>query len=213
MPKGLLAALPSFGIVIITAACLAGLSYADYTVLFRPQLEERTSSVTIKNPNESDVEPQVNVTSLFGTLKPQSTPIASDLPETRLQLILKGTFTHNEEGRQSALINANKGLTVRYFLGDDVSPGASIVSIEPGIVTLRRNGQDEILKLPLLSEQHERLANTSQKLAHTTISPNQPSTTTHINSGYTKPSSQIANQHKIKLQERLEKLRANQRKN
>lgn len=211
--KGLLTALPSLGVVIVAAAGLAGLAYADYKALFQTQLEKNLSIVAITNDKENGVEPRTDVTNLFGTLEPQATPTTSDLPETRLQLTLKGTFTHSEKHLQSALISANKNLTTRYILGDEVIPGAPIISIEPGIVTLRRNGQDEILKLPLLSQQHEKSENKTQAATRTAINSGQSYTTNLVYKDYTKINSQLSNQEKIKLKKRLDKLRSNQQKN
>ena len=153
-----------------------------------------------------------NIGTLFGIANVHVDPVAKALPETRLNLTLKGTFTHSEDSRQSALISTNNGDTARHFLGEDISPGAKIISIEPGIIILRRNGQDEVLKLPLLASQQASSAKASRSHKHRVLNTPERFTT---KTPTTKPTAntQTTQQHRNNLKKRLEKLRINQRGN
>lgn len=74
------------------------------------------------------------------------------LPETPLNLKLFGTIAHTEENLSSAWISANNNSPVRYFLNQKVEGQSELVHVAEGYVVLRRNGEDELLKLPMLRD-------------------------------------------------------------
>jgi len=125
------------------------------------------------------------------------------IPETRLKLVLKGTFTHELDSNASALISEQNKNTVRYYIGDNIPGNAELISVHAGEIILRRNGQDELLKLPILSGDRELKAN-HIKTANTA------STSTPIQ--HQKPlaqsSSSPSSRHQQKLKERLARLRS-----
>lgn len=193
----------SVAISLLGVAGLASLAYSDYSQLNRQPLTlaGKTPSKVIIHP-ETDENTFTSIDKLFGEPKKEGpAPIPSDLPETRLKLTLRGTFTHREDARQSALISSDKGKSIRYYTGDEISPGTKIVAIEAGMVTLRRNGQDEVLKLPLLSDSQEREQHRPQRRAG--IQPSRAIQT--INPAG--QSVELENERREKLKERLEKLR------
>ena len=210
MPQGWLTALPAILLATILTGGLVGLAYLDYAKLNQqpPKIPSTQKIVKTERLLEKGLASSINISNLFGNAKTQTSPVIAELPETHLNLTLMGTFTHQESSSQSALISTQKGAAVRYYLAEEVAPGTKIITIEPGIVTLRRNGQDEILKLPLLSDKRERAPTVSQHLPQPTSANIIPSAT-----GRTHQNSQVANERKSRLKARLEKLRTQQRKN
>lgn len=107
-----------------------------------------------ENPSTNRASQQSSLTKplpLFGVVAPPpSNPNEMDiesLPETRLELSLVGTFTHADTGQASALIAEEGGRARQIFIGEAIVEDAILVQVQQGYVTLRRNGQDEILKL------------------------------------------------------------------
>lgn len=118
------------------------------------QLLQTTTFAPTDNPATNQSFQEFSPTKplpLFGVvLPPPSNPNEIDiesLPETRLELRLIGTFTHSDARQASALI-AEEGSDARQiFVGETIIEDAVLVQVQKGYVTLRRNGQDEILKL------------------------------------------------------------------
>lgn len=111
---------------------------------------------------------------LFGS--PQQSPTEDadrhkPLPQTRLKLVLSGTFTHHNSEKASALIGSNPRQTKRYRAGDTLPGGAELTAIHKGFVTLRYNGQEEVLQFVGRKNPTHRTAPSPQTLSHN----NQPS--------------------------------------
>ena len=208
MPQGWSTTLPAILLATALASGFFGLTYSDYVTLNHriPQLLSPQKATHTEHFQEADLAPSAKLLNLFGSARVQTAPVVAELPETRLNLTLKGTFTHQEDSSQSALISTQNGAAVRYYSGEEIAPGTKIVSIEPGLITLRRNGQDEILKLPLLSDKSSRAPTVSQHLVQSASTDSMPLATAR-----THRDSQIANQRKNKLKARLEKLRTQKR--
>ncbi|MDM3872572.1 type II secretion system protein N [Porticoccus sp. W117] len=95
------------------------------------------------------------VAQLFGTQQvkaeaPNTKPV-KDIPLTRLNLKLIGTFSHSDHKSASALIAHGNKPSKRYYGGETVPGGAELVSVTPSSVILRRNGRDEVLLFPRIS--------------------------------------------------------------
>ncbi len=98
---------------------------------------------------------------LFGTFagttpvgdEPQLDPtLISDVPETTLELTLKGTIWDSEHDRAVAIIEYRDEEKV-YSIGDPVVPGATLYLVEPHRVILQRTGgRLEELNLAELSQ-------------------------------------------------------------
>ena len=71
------------------------------------------------------------------------------LPETRLELKLKGTFTNSDPDKSSAVLSAPSGKTKLIFVGQRITADSMLVKVDRELVVLRRNGKDEILRLPI----------------------------------------------------------------
>ncbi|MEM7501392.1 MAG: type II secretion system protein GspC [Pseudomonadota bacterium] len=101
----------------------------------------------------ANVEAIANV-HVFGEAKeidepqePVPTP-TEDLAETRLALTLKGTMAGTDDELTVAIIEDNTKEEKIYAIGDAVAAGATLHSVYPDQVVLRRGGVLESLKLP-----------------------------------------------------------------
>ncbi|MDX2349626.1 MAG: type II secretion system protein N [Porticoccus sp.] len=192
----------------MTAVVLALMVKDDYghlvpTKALSPK-SDALSEELIK-PNQSTLITNNEVGMLFGRhMAEESAPKQKDIPETRLDLVLKGTFTHTENKKASALIAKANQDTERFFIGDLVPGDAELVAVNLGEVILRRNGQDESLKLPMLKEDERVTRELSRQRA--TPMAQASSTTPAENSKATNSA-----QHQ-KLKERLARLRDNRSK-
>jgi general secretion pathway protein C len=71
-----------------------------------------------------------------------------NLPETTLQLTLKGIYSDPDEAWGSAIIAVPGKEDHVYLIGDTIPGGAVLLDIYEDRVILRRAGQLEVLKLP-----------------------------------------------------------------
>jgi len=71
-----------------------------------------------------------------------------DVPETRLQLTLRGVFASDESRSARAIIGDPKGKEEGYAVGDPLPGGAKLSEIYPDRIILERNGRFETLRLP-----------------------------------------------------------------
>lgn len=120
-------------------------------------------------PAENSAAPQTSQQSefashlpLFGLVQPPPAEDEADiesLPETRLELRLIGTFTHIDNRQASALIAEENSSARQIFVGETIVEDAILVAVDKGYVTLRRNGQNEILKLATYGSPEQSQAN------------------------------------------------------
>ncbi|MFD1217672.1 MULTISPECIES: type II secretion system protein N [Microbulbifer] len=71
-----------------------------------------------------------------------------NIPFTQLNLVLSGVLSSNVSERASALIAERGKPAERVYVGDTVSGGAEVYSVEVDHIILRRNGQMEKLSYP-----------------------------------------------------------------
>lgn len=102
----------------------------------------------------ADIQTIVNA-HLFGNYSAEE-PVADldpvDAPDTRLSLELRGTIAANESEQALAIISEKGGDEHVYAIGDAVPGNASLHSVHPDRVLLRRAGQLETLRLPRAEE-------------------------------------------------------------
>lgn len=70
------------------------------------------------------------------------------LPETQLNLVLRGVLAIEDKRRAQAIIAQPNGQEQPYGIGDGLPGGAVLKEIRPTSVVLLRNGQYETLSLP-----------------------------------------------------------------
>ena len=190
--------------LMFAALTIAGIglaSYTDFWVVkgYDTQHLNRSNNPNIDSNSNNLDEIQINsLKGLFGiasreTEKEQS---AQNLPETRLELTLKGTFTHEEKDKASALIARKNGSTTRYFVGDKVED-AELLAVDNGFVTLRRNGKKEKLQLPIMVGERISSGAPNPRIVEPTVLQQQP----------TPDDMSIAEQRRLNLQKRLSKLK------
>lgn len=87
---------------------------------------------------------------LFGevAVEPPAPQTPVDAPPTELQLELRGVVASSDVALAHAIIGAAGGAEQVYFLGSEVSGGATVFQIQPDRVILRRDGVLEALLLP-----------------------------------------------------------------
>ena len=84
----------------------------------------------------------------FGIANAKPEIIVEDLPETKLELILRGAFTANQESNAGAIIEDDKRNSKHYAIGDTLPGDAVLQSIHANKVVLTRNGIFETLYFP-----------------------------------------------------------------
>lgn len=104
-----------------------------------------------KQPTKPLIQSSIELGTLFGIKKDdQVIQAPRELPQTRLELVLKGTFTHDNEQKASALIALPGKPEKRYKIGEGLPGGAKLITVNRGEIVLRRNDRDELLTLPIL---------------------------------------------------------------
>lgn len=196
--------------LILSITAISVLAYKDNAFLkesYGATIEAQTLSTPQKLGSTPHL-PQKHVPTLFGheTAEILSNAKEHKIPETRLKLILKGTFTHQEEDKASALIAEVNKDARRYYVGDQILENAKLVSVNSGEIVLRRNGQDELLKLPILNGQRKKSTQAHKQISRAptnhSFSPKKAATVSNQNP-------QSLSKHQQKLKERLARLRDN----
>lgn len=137
----------------------------------------------------------VILSDLFGDAKKQPIPRTTSLPQTRLQLSIRGLFA-NADGSGQALISANSKSAKLYRVGDELPGNAVLESISAEHVVLKRAGRFEQLRI--LPQQSRPSDN---KTASNTTNSNRRAST--ASSSASQPVS-----NNLTLTERLKRLRA-----
>ena len=205
-------------------ACLCILTAGGLTLIAKSDYTRLTSSIS-QNPAQehSNKKSPSNLNSpsslsqaakLFGQVAEKPQEISPEqLPETRLNLLLKGTFTHEDSDKASALIAENNKNTARFFVGDEIPGGAELIAVRKGEITLRRNGQDELLKLPYLKEnspnRDERVARNKQRQALSVSKTNSLAKNSQVITNPKANQKNTNNSHQQQLKDRLARLRSN----
>ena len=209
---------------VVLVACICTFTVGVLALVAKNDYARLTSSVS-QNPvqehstkklssNPSSQSSHNQTSSLFGSIMERPIEIAQEqLPETRLNLILKGTFTHEESDKASALIAENNKNTARFFVGDEIAGSAKLIAIRKGEITLRRNGQDELLRLPYLKENNlkvdERVARSRQRQAFSANKANSLAKNSQIKSNKNTKNDNTNNSRQQQLKDRLARLRNN----
>lgn len=87
----------------------------------------------------------------FGLAQAEPTIAIEDLPETKLELVLRGAFAAqnaNDTDNAGAIIEDNRKVAQHYAIGDAVPGDATLKAIYPDRVVLARNGLLETLYFP-----------------------------------------------------------------
>jgi general secretion pathway protein C len=148
-----LAALASLLLIVACAWLLV-----EVTWLFFPQDEEATLPVQQQNRLSNNKQTQQNsfnkltTANIFGVSDKAVPQKQIKVPETKLNLTLKGVLAAKPMSRASAIIAKGKsGKEDIFSVGDKMPGGILIKEIHPEYVVLERNGSLETLKLQKIS--------------------------------------------------------------
>jgi general secretion pathway protein C len=130
----------------------------EITWMFFPQDEETTSVVQqrtqprINKQNQQNNFNKLTMANLFGVSDKAIAQKQANVPETRLNLTLKGVLAATTMKMASAIIAQGKnGKEDIYGIGDKMPGGVIIKEIYPEHVVLERSGRLETLKLQKIS--------------------------------------------------------------
>lgn len=118
--------------------------------------QEQVQPVTATTPSTSADQSRVDASRIAGwhlfgqaaQTPSQQKNVPIDAPETRLNLILRGVFSSDDDQRARAIIAAPNGEERSYRIGDTLPGNAELSEIYADRIILLRNGRHETLRLP-----------------------------------------------------------------
>ncbi len=136
-------------LIALSAARLVWLMLAPAPEL--PQTSIQNSKTTVTRLPVADFAATIARQSIFG--KPVVVAAAEpttpeEIPETRLNLKLRGVFALNDEDGGLALISNGSGPEKVYQVDDAISRSTKLAAVYPDRVKLSINGKFETLRLP-----------------------------------------------------------------
>jgi len=137
------------GAALVTAAGLA--TAASFGILltallYSPDINFQLSAgeTPINKINPQDIGQR----NFFGLAQAAPSIIVEDLPETKLELKLRGAFTAVDNANAGAIIEDDRKVAHHYAIGDEVPGDATLRAIYADRVVLARNGLLETLYFP-----------------------------------------------------------------
>jgi general secretion pathway protein C len=132
------------------------LASMTWSLLDKPQPVEaplpETAPVAPQASRQDKLVRQLPNWHLFGEVAPEAQPVKPavtvNAPDTRLKLVLRGTFSSADPGLARAIIADDRGDEKIYAVGDIVPGEAELSEIQPDKVILLRGGRYETLRLP-----------------------------------------------------------------
>lgn len=91
---------------------------------------------------------QLTERNFFGLAADEPTIDVEQLPETKLELVLRGAFAANENESAGAIIEDDKKIANHYVVGDELPGDATLKAVYADRVVLARNGLLETLYFP-----------------------------------------------------------------
>lgn len=129
-----------FGAIVITLEAYSSYQTLNYPGYTAGSEQQKPQAITYK---ATDITRQ----NLFGRAE-AAVVDPSQLPETRLQLILRGAFTSDDPQRASAIIEGPDQQSRSYRINSRVYGGAQLHAVYKDKVVLSRAGQLENLYFP-----------------------------------------------------------------
>jgi general secretion pathway protein C len=116
------------------------------TLLYQPTLNIRN---TVDTQVSADINPsEISNRNFFGLADAEPTIMLDQLPETKLELVLRGAFAALDEANAGAIIEDDRKISQHYAVGDEVPGDATLKSVHNDRVGLVRNGIFETLYFP-----------------------------------------------------------------
>lgn len=137
---------------VLIALCVHVLWQIAQTFLLSDKSSVTTNLAPVKTVADTSNRRAVNQlvdVNLFGKTDQKITKVTAKVPETKLNLILKGVFASTPMARSTAIIASGKnGKEKSYSIGDKLAGGVTITEIQSDYVILDRRGRSEILRMP-----------------------------------------------------------------
>ncbi|MBT8148721.1 MAG: hypothetical protein KJO24_02240 [Gammaproteobacteria bacterium] len=131
------------GAGLVTLASLAILLAA---LLYNPDIQFQ---LNLGGQSTNRVDPQtISQRNFFGLAEAEPSIVVEDLPETKLELVLRGAFAALEPANAGAIIEDKRKVAQHYSIGDNVPGDATLKAIYADRVVLARNGLLETLYFP-----------------------------------------------------------------
>lgn len=137
------------------AAILVGLAFLTLCVLETRQIlaalmAEAAPATPVQAPSSTldELGRQVVQAHLFGRVEDASPERLQGIPETTLQLTLRGAFAGDQATSGSAIIEVREGVTRSVRAGRGIDQGVLLREVHPGHVVLERDGRLELLYFP-----------------------------------------------------------------
>lgn len=139
----------------------AGLLWTAWqtTRLFLPQSGSSGDDAIVISPPRTSAPARISVARwhLFGDAEESTSSaiIPAQMPETELDLVLKGIFSSTDPNKGRVIIADAQGLEHHYQLKDTLPGGATVEAIEPTRIVLLYQGRMETLTLEEIRRQRE----------------------------------------------------------
>jgi general secretion pathway protein C len=161
--------------------------------------------------------PQIALFSLqlFGNTKandPGAQQNTENLPETNLQLTLRGVLAATADVAGSALIEDDRNNTDAYLVGDTLPGNATLHSVHPARIIIGRSGKLENLYFPEIDSRSgfSAVADETQSLVPAYTPPTRPQQSLSqpdLSQPTSAPTAPTDEQRRAEIRERLEQLR------
>jgi general secretion pathway protein C len=135
-----------------------------------------------------------------------------NLPETNLQLTLRGVLAATDDFAGSALIEDDRNNTNAYLVGDTLPGNATLRSVHPARIIIGRSGKLENLYFPAINNRSgfSAVADEMQNLEPADVPPAGPQPTLSqpdFSQPTSAPTAPTDEQRRAEIRERLEQLR------
>ena len=137
------------GAALVAAAGLAtaaSLGILLTALLYTPDINFQISAV--ETPTNTINPEDIGQRNFFGLAQAAPSIIVEDLPETKLELKLRGAFTAVNHANAGAIIEDDRQVAHHYAIGEEVPGDATLRAIYADRVVLARNGLLETLYFP-----------------------------------------------------------------
>ncbi|MCH1487358.1 MAG: hypothetical protein L7S59_00125 [Pseudomonadales bacterium] len=137
------------GAALVTAAGLA--TAASFGILLTALLysPDINFQISARETPTNTINPEdIGQRNFFGLAQAAPSIIVEDLPETKLELKLRGAFTAVDKSNAGAIIEDDRKVAHHYAIGDEVPGDATLRAIYADRVVLARNGLLETLYFP-----------------------------------------------------------------
>ena len=143
---------PVLGASVGTVIGAAGMLFWSGTALvlalsYTPQPNLSSAGNPVAQASRVDTQ-SIGNRNFFGFADAKPTIVIDNLPETKLELVLRGAFSAGDEAQAGAIIEDDKKNAEHYAIGDAVPGDATLKSIHEDRVVLERFGRYETLYFP-----------------------------------------------------------------